>query len=122
MTFITSPCEVAQNASERASYVIFIKLFDIHHRSIILSAEPLAALPHFGSAKIATVASGRLSARAVVLPQAVLHNLLSLGNAQTSLALRSFNRRFRGRTGTIPPRRSGHRPAKENRDGFDVVL
>ena len=68
MTFITSPCEVAQNASERASYVIFIKLFDIHHRSIILSAEPLAALPHFGSAKIATVASGRLSARSVVLP------------------------------------------------------
>lgn len=70
MTFITSPCEIAQNASERASYVIFIKLFDIHHRSIILSAEPLAALPHFGPADVTAIATGRFATRAIVLPQA----------------------------------------------------
>ena len=68
MTFITSPCEIAQNASERASYVIFIKLFDIHHRSIILSAEPLAAFAFLGSAKVARVASGRFTTCAIVLP------------------------------------------------------
>ena len=68
MTFITSPCEIAQNASERASYVIFIKLFDIHHRSIILSAEPLAALPHFGLADVTAIATGRFTTCAIVLP------------------------------------------------------
>lgn len=82
MTFITSPCEIAQNASERASYVIFIKLFDIHHRSIILAAEPLAALSPLGSAKIATIATGRFAARAVVQPQAVFEEGLGQPNLE----------------------------------------
>lgn len=45
MTFITSPCEIAQNASERFADVVLVELLDIHYRSVILSAEPLAALP-----------------------------------------------------------------------------
>ena len=35
---------VADDACERASYVIFIELFDSHDRSVILSREPTAAL------------------------------------------------------------------------------
>ena len=38
MTFITSPCEIAQNASERFADVILIELFDSHDRSVILGA------------------------------------------------------------------------------------
>ena len=131
-----TPCEFAQNASERASHVVLIKLFQPHHQSVILAAEPLAALPHFGSADVATVATGVSQAQprlrlgrgvsklplcarlawgfspsAIVLPQAVLHNLLTLGNAQASLALRSLNRRFRGRLVRATPRRSVRRHA-----------
>ena len=71
MTFITSPCEIAQNASERFADVVLVELFDVHHRSVILSAEPLAALPHFRSADVAAVATGRFAPCAIVLPQAV---------------------------------------------------
>ena len=59
--FITSPCEIAQDASERLSDVVLIELFYIHHRSVILSAEPLAALPHFRFADVATIATGRFA-------------------------------------------------------------
>lgn len=69
--FITSPCEIAQDASERLSDVVLIELFYIHHRSVILSAEPLAALPHFRSADATAVATRRFSTGAVVLPQAI---------------------------------------------------
>ena len=55
MTFITSPCEIAQNARERASYVILIELLDTHDRSVILSREPTAAFALFGTAEIAGV-------------------------------------------------------------------
>ena len=30
MTFITSPCEIAQNASERLAVVVLVELLDIH--------------------------------------------------------------------------------------------
>ena len=46
---------VADYARERASYVVLVELLDIHHRSIILTAEPLAALPHFRSASCLSV-------------------------------------------------------------------
>ena len=74
--FITSPCEIAQDASERLSDVVLIELFYIHHRSVILSAEPLAALPHFGSADVAAVATGCFTTSAIVLPQAVFEKRL----------------------------------------------
>ena len=141
-------------------HVVFIKLFQPHHRSVILSAEPLAALPTLTpsssvatrhsasklasalaapsarSADVAAIAMGVSQARprlrlgrgvsklplcarlargfapcAIVLPQAVLHNLLTLGNAQASLALRSLNRRFRERLVRATPRRSVRRHA-----------
>lgn len=31
MTFITSPCEIAQNASERLADVVLIELFEVHN-------------------------------------------------------------------------------------------
>ena len=49
MTFITSPCEIAQNASERFADVVLVELLDPHDRSIILAREPPAAfavVPH----------------------------------------------------------------------------
>ncbi len=62
---------VADDARERLADVILVELLDIHHRSVILPAEPLAALPHFRSADVAAVATGRFSPCAIVLPQAV---------------------------------------------------
>ena len=43
MTFITSPCEIAKNASERFADVILIELLNSHDRSVILAREPTAA-------------------------------------------------------------------------------
>ena len=57
MTFITSPCEIAQNASERFADVILIELLDSHDRSVILAREPTAAFALFGTAEIAGVAA-----------------------------------------------------------------
>ena len=62
---------VAQNACESLADVVLKELLDIHHRSVILSAEPLAALPHFRSADVATIATRRFTTCAIVLPQAV---------------------------------------------------
>ena len=62
---------VTDDASECLANVRFVELLDIHHRSVILSAEPLAALPHFRSADVATIATGRFAPCAIVLPQAV---------------------------------------------------
>ena len=62
---------VADDARERLADVFLVELLDIHHRSVILSAEPLAALPHFRSADVAAIATGRFAPCAIVLPQAV---------------------------------------------------
>lgn len=51
-------CEIAKDARERASNVVLIELLDVHHRSVILSAEPFAALPHFRSADVDAIATG----------------------------------------------------------------
>ena len=109
--FAVNPSQSHQDAAEFPANVLFVELFDVHHWGVVFAGEPAAALAFLGSAKIATVTTGRLAARAVVLAQAVLHNLLPFSNVQTSLTLHSLNRRFQGRAGTIRPRRSDRLPA-----------
>ena len=52
----------ADDASERASDVVLIKLLDIHHRSIVLAREPLAALSLFGTGGILSFSVSTLNA------------------------------------------------------------
>ena len=61
----------ANYATEFFTDVFFKELLQVHDRGVILAGKPSAALAFLGSAKIATVTTGRLSARAVVLPQAI---------------------------------------------------
>ena len=60
---IATSCEIAQNACERFADIILVELLDIHHRSVILSAEPLAAFALFDTAEIAGVATRVSQAR-----------------------------------------------------------
>ena len=130
-------CEIAQNASERASDVVLVELFQPHHRSVILAAEPLAALPTLTpsssaatrhraskfasalaapsvrSADVATIATGVSQAR----PR------LRLGRVQACLTLHSTcagfhdlchspaTSRIQGRLVRATPRRSVRRHA-----------
>ena len=60
---------VAQNACESLADVIFIELFDSHYRGIILSAEPLAAMPTLTpSSSVATRHSASKLASALAAP------------------------------------------------------
>ena len=89
-----------------------------HEKSLVLAAELAAALAFLGSAKIATVATGCLVVCNVVLPQAVLHNLLSLSNVQTYLTLHSFNRRFLGLDTECGNQRSELLDVNHNQNSF----
>ena len=71
MITIITPGKITHDACEGLSDVLFIELLQSHDGSVVFAGEPAAALAFLGSAKIATVATGRLAARAVVLPQAV---------------------------------------------------
>ena len=62
-------CEIAQNASECGPDIILEKFFNPHHRSVILSAEPLAALPTLTpSSSVATRHSASKLASALAAP------------------------------------------------------
>ena len=63
--------EITQHTTEFFSNILLVELFQVHHRCVILAAEPSAALAFLGSAEIAIIATGRFAARAIVLPQAV---------------------------------------------------
>ena len=65
---IAFSCKITHDATELPSDVLFKELLQVHDWGVILAGEPASALATLGSAKIATVATGRLAARAVVLP------------------------------------------------------
>lgn len=58
---------IRYNAAEFSAYVVLKELTQIHDRGVVFEGGP-AALATLGSAKIGRVTTGRLAARAVVLP------------------------------------------------------
>ena len=67
---------VADDARERASYVVLIELLDIHHRCVILSGEPHAVLPTLTpSSSVATRHSASKLASALAAPSVCSANV-----------------------------------------------
>ena len=82
---------VAQNASERLSDIVLVELLDIHHRGVILSAEPLAALSTLTpSSSVATRHSASKLASALAAPSVRYADVATVatGVSQARLRLR----------------------------------